>query len=167
MQNFPSCRKLDILRVEKNGVEASVYQTLTQRWILLNIDSLEYKKRGVMTENILFICGTLNQTMQMHQIAQHMGEYNCYFTPFYTDGIERLIAKTGLLDFTVLGGRHQRETRQYFANHQLKVDERGEGREYDLVVNCSDLIMQNNIHGKRLVLVRGNAQKARSYHPTD
>jgi hypothetical protein len=107
-----------------------------------------------MTKNILFICGSYNQTTQMHQIAQHMGEYNCYFTPYYADGVERLIAKTGLLDSSVLGGSHQRATRQYFTDHQLLVDERGEGREYDLVFICSDLIVQRNIRRKRLVLVQ-------------
>ncbi|RPH62595.1 MAG: hypothetical protein EHM81_01900 [Chloroflexi bacterium] len=107
-----------------------------------------------MTENILFICGSLNQTTQMHQIAQQMGDYNYYFTPYYADGIENLAAKTGLLDFTVLGGRHQRESRQYLADHQLPVDERGEGRNYDLVVTCSDLIVQKNIRRKRTVLVQ-------------
>jgi hypothetical protein len=107
-----------------------------------------------MTENILFICGSLNQTMQMHLIAQQMREYDCYFAPYYADGIENLVAKTGLLDFTVLGGRHQRDSRAYLASHNLKVDERGEGRDYDLVVTCSDLIVPKNIRGKRLVLVQ-------------
>ena len=107
-----------------------------------------------MTENILFICGSLNQTTQMHLIAQQMREYNCYFTPYYADGIENLVAKTGLLDSTVLGGRHQRDSRAYLASHNLSVDERGEGREYDLVVTCSDLIVQNNLRGKRMVMVQ-------------
>ena len=97
-----------------------------------------------MTENILFICGSLNQTTQLHQIAQHIPEYNCYFTPYYADGIEGLIAKTGLLDFTVLGGRHQQDTRAYLASQNLPVDERGEKLEYDLVVTSSDLIIQTS-----------------------
>ena len=107
-----------------------------------------------MSENILFICGSLNQTTQMHKIAQQMGEFNCYFTPYYADGFERLLAHLGWLDFTVLGGRHMRETRKYLAEHSLAVDNRGEGHEYDLVVSCSDLITQNNIRGKRTVLVQ-------------
>lgn len=56
-----------------------------------------------MAENILFICGSLNQTTMLHKIAQHLSEYNCYFTPYYADGIEHLAAQAGLLDFTVLG----------------------------------------------------------------
>jgi len=107
-----------------------------------------------MTENILFICGSLNQTTQMHQIAQQMGEYNCMFTPYYTDGIEDLVAKTGALNFTVLGGRHQLDSRNYLRNQNLPIDERGKRHNYDMVVTCSDLIVQNNIRGKRTLLVQ-------------
>lgn len=108
-----------------------------------------------MVKNILFICGSLNQTTQMHAISRHLDEtYNCYFTPYYADGIEDFAAKMGWLDFTVLGGRHMRDTSKYLAAHNLAVDERGEGRIYDLVVTCSDLIVPRNIRGKRTVLVQ-------------
>lgn len=106
-------------------------------------------------KKILFICGSLNQTMQMHKIAQHlMSEYDCYFTPYYADGIINFLARLGWLDFTVLGGRHRRETDDYLAKNKLKVDERGEKNQYDLIITCSDLIVQKNLKGKRLVLVQ-------------
>jgi hypothetical protein len=105
--------------------------------------------------NILFICGSLNQTTQMHKIARHsMQEYDCYFTPYYGDGFVKLLAKIGWLNFTVLGGRHKRETEEYLSRHNLQVDPRGEARSYDLVVTCSDLLIQKNIRGKRVVLVQ-------------
>jgi len=107
-----------------------------------------------MTENILFICGSLNQTTQLHQIAQHIPEYNCYFTPYYADGVEGLVAKTGLLNFTVLGGRHQQDTRAYLKSQSLPVDEQGQRHEYDLIITSSDLIIQKNIQRKRIVLVQ-------------
>ncbi len=105
--------------------------------------------------NILFICGSLNQTTQMHKIALHsMKEHDCYFTPYYGDGIVNLFAKLGWLNFTVLGGRHKRETEEYFLRHNLQVDSRGEARSYDLVVTCSDLLVQKNIRNNRVVLVQ-------------
>ena len=108
-----------------------------------------------MAKNILFICGSLNQTTQMHQIARQLSDmYDCYFTPYYADGVENLAATLGWLDFTVLGGRHLRDTRRYLAEHKLSVDERGEGHVYDLFVTCSDLIVQKNIRGKRTILVQ-------------
>lgn len=106
-------------------------------------------------KKILFICGSLNQTTQMHQIARHlMQENECYFAPFYADGIENFAAKMGWLNFTVLGGRHLRETNEYLARRNLNVDMRGESHAYDLIVTCSDLIIQKNIRGKRMVLVQ-------------
>lgn len=107
-----------------------------------------------MTQNILFIGGSLNQTKQMHKISQHMGEYDLYFTPYYADGIEDFFAKIGWLDFTVLGGRHRRETLAYIKEHDLQLDERGEKHDYDLVFIPSDLIIQRNIRGKRTILVQ-------------
>jgi hypothetical protein len=108
-----------------------------------------------MRENILFICGSLNQTTMMHKIARHLTDYNCFFTPYYADGLLGwLAAHTRWLDFTVLSGRHRRETEEYLAQNSLPVDWRGEGREYDLVITGSDLLVQQNIKGRRLVLVQ-------------
>jgi hypothetical protein len=107
-----------------------------------------------MAEKILFVCGSLNQTTMLHKIAQHMSEYDCYFTPYYADGIENLAGRMGLLDSTVLGGRHMKDTKGYLAGNSLLVDYRGKQHNYDLVVTSSDLIVQKNIRGKRLVLVQ-------------
>ena len=105
--------------------------------------------------NILFICGSLNQTTQMHAIARNLTkEHQCYFTAYYADGFLDLFARIGWLDFTVLGGRHKRETEEYFFRNNLEVDMRGAAREYDLVVTCSDLLVQKNIRGKRVVLIQ-------------
>lgn len=106
-------------------------------------------------KKILFICGSLNQTTQMHQIASHlMNEYECHFTPYYADGVEDFAARMGWLGFTVLGGRHRRETDAYLEKHNLKVDLRGDGHDYDLVLTCSDLIIQKNLRGKKVILVQ-------------
>ena len=107
-----------------------------------------------MTPNVLFICGSLNQTTMMHKIARNLSGYNCFFTPYYADGIEDLAARMGWLGATVLGGRHRRETLAYLAHNGLPLDTRGGKRTYDLVVTCSDLIVQKNIRSSRIVLVQ-------------
>jgi hypothetical protein len=104
--------------------------------------------------NILFICGSLNQTTMMHRIAMQLQEHRCFFTPYYADGMEHLAARAGWLDFTVLGGRHLQDTKDYLARNYLNLDPRGARRNYDLVVTCSDLIIQRNIRGKRMILVQ-------------
>ncbi len=115
---------------------------------------LETLIRIDMTSNILFICGSLNQTTQMHQIARQLADFQCCFTPFYADGLIDLLAQRGMLNASILGGRHWQDTQNYLAEHHLPVDYRGEEREYDLVVTCTDLIVPENIRRKRLILVQ-------------
>lgn len=107
-----------------------------------------------MTASILFICGSLNQTKMAHKISLGLQGFDRFFTPYYADGLEGIAADMGLLNFTVLGGRHKVETETYLRENDLRIDHRGAGREYDLVVTTSDLIIQRNIKGKRLVLVQ-------------
>ncbi len=116
-----------------------------------------------MTQNILFICGSLNQTTMMHKVASQLEEYNRCFTPCFADGVMDFAARAGWLDFTVLGGRHLRDTMEYLADHRLPVDERGKIHDYDLVVTASDLIVQRNIRGKRLVLVQEGITEPESW----
>jgi galactitol-specific phosphotransferase system IIB component len=105
-------------------------------------------------KKILFICGSMNQTTMMHQIAQNLSDYDSYFTPYYSDGIVRAAAKTGILDFSVLGGKFKTQTLEYLYNNKLKIDSEGKDNDYDLVVTCSDLIIQKNIRNKKVVLVQ-------------
>jgi hypothetical protein len=107
-----------------------------------------------MTLRALFICGSLNQTTMMHKIALCLPEFNCFFTPFYAEGILRAVFKTGLLDHSILGGKHLQATQEYLEREKLMVDKGGRQEEYDLVVTCTDLIVQSNIRNKRLLLVQ-------------
>lgn len=105
-------------------------------------------------KKILYICGSLNQTSMLHKISLELPDYDAYFTPYYADGKENLVAKLGLLDFSILGGKFRENTERYLRENQLKFDYRGENNDYDLVVSCSDLIVQKNIKDKRIVLVQ-------------
>ena len=103
---------------------------------------------------VLLIGGSLNQTMMMHQIAQHLEQCDCFFSPFYADGLVRRLAEGGVLDFTILGGQAKRRTEAYLSQHSLPIDYRGTARDYDLVVTGTDLIVPRNVSGKRLILVQ-------------
>ena len=116
-----------------------------------------------MTANILFVCGSLNQTTMMHKISVHLEPFNCYFTPFYADGVIGLAAKAGLADFSILGGRHRRATEDYLQKEKLPVDPGGRQHNYDTVVTCTDLIVQNNIRGKRLMLVQEGMTESENF----
>ena len=52
-----------------------------------------------MKKNLLFICGSLNQTTMMHKIAMHLPEYHTYFTPFYADGLLGFLSKKIIINY--------------------------------------------------------------------
>lgn len=107
-----------------------------------------------MKTKVLFICGSLNQTTMMHKIAMELPECECYFTPFYTDGILQKMAEESLLEFCILGGQFKQATLNYLAVNNLYIDYKGKDRAYDLVFTCTDVLTQKNIKGKSVVLVQ-------------
>jgi hypothetical protein len=105
-------------------------------------------------KRILFICGSINQTTQMHQIARHLGDYDHAYTPYYGDGTIELLRRAKMLEFTVLGFKLRERCLNYLAQHQLPIDLHGEAGGYDLVLTCSDLMVPRNIRRQRVVLVQ-------------
>jgi hypothetical protein len=122
----------------------------------VDLFGVKTKKTELLTKKkkILFIVGSLNQTTMLHQIANHLFEYDAYFTPYYADGIELFALKIGILENTILGGRFRRRTEGYIKEHGLQLDYAGKNNDYDLIVTSSDLIIQKNIKNKKLVLVQ-------------
>lgn len=107
-------------------------------------------------KRILFIGGSLNQTMQMHRIAAHLSDHDCLFTPMYCTGGWEKLRRLGLLDFTIIGGQNREKTDAYFAANGLEVDYGGwrHLREYDLFVICTDLLLPGNLDPKKTILVQ-------------
>ena len=105
-------------------------------------------------KRILLICGSLNQTTMMHQIAAQLSDFDCSFSPYYADGHLNWMARAGLLNNTILGGRHKRDTIHYLKSHGLHIDYRGSRKNYDLVLTGSDAIIQRNIRASRLMLIQ-------------
>jgi hypothetical protein len=104
--------------------------------------------------NVLMICGSLNQTTMLHQIARHLNGCNVFFTPFYADGLLGGLTRLGFLDFTILGGSHRRNTEAYLADQHLPVDYAGQLHDYDAIFTGTDVLIQQNTRGKRLILVQ-------------
>ncbi len=107
-----------------------------------------------MKKKVLFICGSMNQTTQMHQIAGCMAEYDQYFSSFFSDGLLGSASERGLLEFTIMGRKRSERTLDYLRLNQLKVDIGGFAHAYDLVVTCTDLIVPKHIRRKKIVLVQ-------------
>jgi hypothetical protein len=107
-----------------------------------------------MKKKILFICGSINQTSQMHKIATHLPEYENWFTPYYGDALIEMLRRLKLLEFSILGNKLLQRCLNYLTTYDLPMDFRGTRHDYDLIVTCSDLLMPKNMRSKRVVLVQ-------------
>jgi hypothetical protein len=103
---------------------------------------------------VLLICGSINQTTQMHQIAQQLFECDCFFSTYYDDGYPDTLKRLRLTEATPMGYKLSARTLAYLQRHQLPLDQAGRHGPYDLVVTCSDLLVPGNIRRYPIVLVQ-------------
>ncbi|APR83065.1 Hypothetical protein A7982_08414 [Minicystis rosea] len=105
-------------------------------------------------KKILFICGSINQTTQMHQIARELPEYEHFYTPYYGNADYRAVRRLGLLEFTIGGHKLRKRCLDYLEQHRLPIDLEGQRGGYDLVFHCSDLLWPHNIDDSKVILVQ-------------
>src|SRR5215510_6591547 len=103
---------------------------------------------------VLFICGSINQTTQMHQVAHHLRECDCVFTTYYDDGYANTLKRLRLTETTPMGYKLSARALAYLEHHQLPLDLMGRDGPYDLVLTCSDLVVPRNIRSYPIVLVQ-------------
>ncbi|MGZ3474903.1 MAG: hypothetical protein ACXWUG_11865 [Polyangiales bacterium] len=97
----------------------------------------------------------MNQTTQMHAIARELGEaIDPWFTPYYVDGVMEVGRKLGLIDMTIAGRPWAERCFDYLRSNDLAVDYRGQRADYNLVFQCQDAFMPQNIRDKRVILVQ-------------
>jgi hypothetical protein len=107
-----------------------------------------------MRRRIFFICGSMNQTTQMHQISGHLPEYEHTFSPYYCDGPVEILRRHGLIEYTIAGNKLAGRCRSYLQSHGLPIDFQGKKGPYDLVLTGSDLFLPKNIRASKIVLVQ-------------
>ncbi len=107
-------------------------------------------------KKILYICGSMNQTTQMHRISEELPDFDSYFSPYYSKGYWYIQPpkKVGLMDFSILGGQAKQNTLNYLKENNLNIDDEGTQNDYDLVFTCSDMLIPRNISDKRIILVQ-------------
>jgi len=103
----------------------------------------------------LFICGSINQTTQMHQVAAALPEFEAIFTPYYSDHWLMVVLRDlRLQEFSIAGHKARRRCLAYLHSQNLRVDIDGKAGGYDLVVTSTDQIMPRNIRDKPTVVVQ-------------
>lgn len=91
----------------------------------------------------------------LYNVSLYLTDYDCRFTPYYADSfLLKKLQTAGMLEFTVMGNKHQSKAVGFITERKLKLDFEGRNNDYDLIVTSSDLIVQNNIKGKKIILVQ-------------
>lgn len=107
-------------------------------------------------QKVLFITGSINQTTQMHQIADGLTEFDCWFSQVFTDSplINFLIKKTSLLNGTILAGQFKQNSEKYLKAHGLQIDYGAKLNKYDLIVCCTDMIVPARVRNHKTIWVQ-------------
>jgi hypothetical protein len=103
---------------------------------------------------VFFICGSLNQTTQMHQIATELPDCTPSFSPYYGDAFLTRLRELGLVEPTIGGNKLRTRCLEYLHAHNLDVDMDGQRGGYDLVVTCSDVVVPKNVRRLPLLVVQ-------------
>ncbi|HVY28870.1 MAG TPA: hypothetical protein VHB79_20075 [Polyangiaceae bacterium] len=103
---------------------------------------------------VFLICGSLNQTTQMHQIASHLHGCSASFSPYYGDAFLTRLRALGLVEPTIGGNKLRQRCLDYLQDQGLDVDMDGQRGGYDLVVTCSDVIVPKNVRRLPIVVVQ-------------
>jgi hypothetical protein len=107
-------------------------------------------------KKILFITGSINQTTQMHQIANQLPEFDCWFSQLFTDNapLNYTLNNTKLFNGTVLSNKFRLISEEYLNNHDLSIDFAAKKNRYDLVVFCTDLIVPTRMRQTKTIWVQ-------------
>ncbi|MFO0757337.1 MAG: hypothetical protein U0359_12650 [Byssovorax sp.] len=105
-------------------------------------------------KKILFICGSINQTTQMHQIAAQLPEHEHFYSPYYGDLHVDFMRWLGGIEYTIGGRKLRARCAAYLHEHGLNIDDGGRLHDYDLVFHCSDLVWPSNITHRKVILVQ-------------
>jgi len=105
-------------------------------------------------KKILYICGSMNQTTQMHKISLELPEHEAYFSPFFATGFLGFLNRLKLVEYTILGGEVKQNALNFIKQNKLNLDYRGKNDDYDLVITSQDLTIPRNIKKFKTILVQ-------------
>ncbi len=110
--------------------------------------------RADRSPRVLFICGSLNQTTQLHAVATALPGVAARFTPFYSSASVAAMRRLGLLEMTIGGNKLRARCLRYLQSSGLVIDLDGKSGQYDLVVTCTDVALPGNLASSPFVVVQ-------------
>jgi hypothetical protein len=119
-------------------------------------------------KKILLMTGSINQTMQMTQIARHLPEYDCWFSQIFTDSplIDFLIKYTDLSENMITGRQFRQKAEEYLRDNSFNIDYKAELNRYDLVIYCSDMLIPIRMQHQKLVWVQEGMTDPKTWKST-
>jgi hypothetical protein len=102
----------------------------------------------------LFVCGSLNQTKQLHRVASELREVEAWFSPFFGDWLATLGRRLGVAENTISGDKLRTRCLNYLKEHGLRIDVDGMQPGYDLLVDCTDLTLPGKFRGLPTLIVQ-------------
>ncbi len=92
----------------------------------------------------------------MHQISRHLQDFDCWFSQLFADtAVLRAIVKhTSVAERTVIAESFRKKSEHYLEQFGAQLDYGGEKNSYDLVVNCSDMIVAKKFRQGKTVWVQ-------------
>jgi hypothetical protein len=109
-----------------------------------------------MGRKILFTTGSMNQTIQMHEIARELPEFDCWFSHLFSDSplINAAIKHTSLIDGTIMGNSFRLNSEKYLRTRGAQIDYMAHLNDYDLVIYCSDLLIPKRMQSTKTIWVQ-------------
>ena len=92
----------------------------------------------------------------MHQISKYLGNYDCWFSQLFPDTsfLKALVKYTPIANGTVLTGQFKEKSENYLQQHGLQTDYGGNSNNYDLVVNCTDMVVAKKFRRTKTIWVQ-------------
>jgi hypothetical protein len=103
---------------------------------------------------VILVCGSLNQTSQLHAVGAQLHEFACWYTPIYGGLGSELARRLGWLENTIGGNKLRARCIDYLTEQRLPLDLGARARPYDLVVTCTDLLRPANLKHVPTVVVQ-------------
>lgn len=98
----------------------------------------------------------------MHQISRHLPDFECWFSQIYPDSaaMRAFLKYTPFADGTVVAESFRVRSEHYLEQFGALIDYKAEKNHYDLVVQCSDMIVDKKFRkGKTIWVQEGMIDK--------
>jgi len=92
----------------------------------------------------------------MHQISRHLQDFDCWFSQIFADNaaLRAIVKHTPFANGTVVAESFREKSEHYLNQLGAQIDYLGERHQYDLVVNCSDMIVAKKFRATKTIWVQ-------------